>query len=213
MAREKDYQDVAPRDRIIVAAERLFAAKGLHGAGLREIAREASVNVNLINWHFKNKDELYVRIHEARAAQINAVRQRLLDEANARAAPQPPSVRDILYAFVHPFFELKAADADVWVAFIRSYMREVGTDVWRAVNAGSLAPAIAQFTEVLHRSLPAARRADIVFILGMAIHAAMMAADPDEASMVGENLAGDLDTERLETQLIDALTAVAVRFA
>ncbi len=205
--------DISPRDRIIFAAEKLFASKGLHGAGLREIAREANVNVNLISYHFDNKENLYQRVHETRAREINEMRARSLEELDQKYAPGVPPVEQIIRAFVRPFFVLRSIDPEIWVAFIRSYFREIGTDVWREVNAVSLAPAIQRFTQVLQRSLPAARRSDILFVLGLAIHASVMAADQDEAAIVGEGLAGDLSPDQLEERLVRALTIVAQQYS
>ena len=148
--------DISKRELIISAAERLFANKGLHGAGLREIAREAGVNVNLINWHFKSKEALYIQVHELRATEINEMRRDLLAQANERSKPKPPAVREIIYAFIHPFFALKATDPEVWINFARAYLRETGTTIWQEVNARVLSPVLDLFTEELQGSLPAA---------------------------------------------------------
>ncbi|MBB5684896.1 TetR family transcriptional regulator [Sphingobium boeckii] len=208
-----EKKDIPPRDRILVAAERLFASKGLHGAGLREIARQAEVNVNLIGYHFNNKEELYLQVHHTRALQINTMREVLLEDLDHRYSPGTPPVQDIIHAFIHPLFELKASDPEIWTNFIRSYMREMGTDIWRTMNENSLAPVMRRFSTVLHRSLPAAKRSDIIFILGMAIHSSVMATDPDEAAMVGKSLADDLSPDELEVRLIRSLTAAALQFS
>lgn len=210
---DRNDAEASPRDRIVAAAERIFAKKGLHGAGLREIAREANVNVNLIGYHFDNKETLYQRVHEARAKLINEMRERSLEELDHKYSPGSPPVEQIIRAFIHPFFVLKAMDPEIWVNFTRSYMREIGTDVWREVNATSLAPAIRRFTTVLHRSLPTASRSDILFVLGLAIHGAFMAAEPDEAAMVGEGLAADLSPEYLEERLVRSLTVTAQQYS
>src|SRR3546814_7437860 len=44
------------RERIITAAEELFAGKGMHGASLREISRKAGINVNLISYYFSEQE-------------------------------------------------------------------------------------------------------------------------------------------------------------
>lgn len=209
----KNKDQPSPRERIIVAAERLFASKGLHGAGLREIAREAGVNVNLIGYHFNTKEELYVEVHHTRATQFNMLRETLLEELHQQYAAGTPPVSAVIRAFIHPFFELKAADPEVWTNFVRAYMREMGTEIWRVVNEKSLAPIMRRFVTVLHRSLPAAKRSDIIFILGMAIHSSVMATDADEAAIVGKGLADDLSPDQLEDRLVRSLTAAALQFS
>ena len=47
------------RARILEAAGPIFAAKGYHGATIREICEAAGVNVAAVNYHFRNKRTLY----------------------------------------------------------------------------------------------------------------------------------------------------------
>lgn len=51
--------ELSTREKILSTAHRLFAEKGINGVGVREIAKEADVNVAAINYHFGNKDTLY----------------------------------------------------------------------------------------------------------------------------------------------------------
>ncbi|MGH8309797.1 MAG: TetR family transcriptional regulator, partial [Steroidobacteraceae bacterium] len=39
-------------DRILDAAEQLFARRGFHGVSVRDITSEAGVDVALVNYHF-----------------------------------------------------------------------------------------------------------------------------------------------------------------
>jgi TetR/AcrR family transcriptional regulator len=50
----------ASRERLLQAAKREFASKGLMGARVDEIARRAKVNKQLIYYHFGDKDRLYL---------------------------------------------------------------------------------------------------------------------------------------------------------
>lgn len=47
------------RVQLIAAATPLFAAKGLNGVNVREIARAAGVNPSQISYHFGGKEGLY----------------------------------------------------------------------------------------------------------------------------------------------------------
>ena len=47
------------RERIMKAAERLFAESGYDGTSIRAIVAKAKVNQAAINYHFEGKDGLY----------------------------------------------------------------------------------------------------------------------------------------------------------
>lgn len=47
------------KEKILAAAARLFASRGLDGVTTREICREAGVNGALVNYHFGTKENLY----------------------------------------------------------------------------------------------------------------------------------------------------------
>lgn len=50
------------RDRIIDAAVQIFAASSRHGAHIKDIASVAHINVAMIYYIFRNKDELYLEV-------------------------------------------------------------------------------------------------------------------------------------------------------
>lgn len=47
------------QERLLDAAEQLFAAKGFDGVSIRELAAAADVNVAAVNYHFQGKDNLF----------------------------------------------------------------------------------------------------------------------------------------------------------
>ena len=47
------------RDRILAAAESLFAVRGFEGVSTTQIAKEAGITQPLIHYHFKNKETLW----------------------------------------------------------------------------------------------------------------------------------------------------------
>lgn len=55
------------RRRIIEAAFRVFVRKGFKGTSNREIAREAGISPGLIYWYFRNKEDLFRAVVEAKS--------------------------------------------------------------------------------------------------------------------------------------------------
>jgi TetR/AcrR family transcriptional regulator len=55
-------EDLSVQDRIIHSAVRLFAMKGYAGVSVRELAKEAGVNIALISYYFGGKEKLYSHI-------------------------------------------------------------------------------------------------------------------------------------------------------
>ncbi len=53
------------RERILKAAERLFAARGYEGTSIRAIVTKARVNQAAVNYHFTGKDGLYREVLHA----------------------------------------------------------------------------------------------------------------------------------------------------
>ncbi len=54
------------RERLLEKAEHLFAQKGYHAVSVREITAAARCNMASVNYHFKNKKNLYVEVFRSR---------------------------------------------------------------------------------------------------------------------------------------------------
>jgi len=52
--------DLSTREKILKISHKLFADRGLHAVSIREIAKECDVNVAAVNYHFQNKEKLYL---------------------------------------------------------------------------------------------------------------------------------------------------------
>jgi AcrR family transcriptional regulator len=75
----KDYSLPEPKSRIFNAAAALFVNKGFEAVGVREIAKEAKVNIAMINYYFGGKvgilkailEETYQKYYDAQASAGN----------------------------------------------------------------------------------------------------------------------------------------------
>ncbi len=92
------------RERLILAAERLFAERGIDGVSLREINQAAGQkNVSGLQYHFGTKADLLAAVFAHHAPENEARRRAMLDEM--KAAGRTSDLRLILNAMVVPFVE------------------------------------------------------------------------------------------------------------
>jgi TetR/AcrR family fatty acid metabolism transcriptional regulator len=85
------------RERILSAAERIFARHGFFAAKVSDVAKEAGVADGTIYLYFKSKDDLLISLFERRMLQLNAA----LAEAVAAAPP-----REQLQTFIRTYLQL-----------------------------------------------------------------------------------------------------------
>src|ERR1700754_5260656 len=85
------------RERILDAAERIFARHGFFAARVSEIAKEAGVADGTIYLYFKSKDDLLISLFEHRMKQVNAVLSQAI-------ADRPPGEQ--LRAFIQAYLQL-----------------------------------------------------------------------------------------------------------
>jgi AcrR family transcriptional regulator len=100
------------KDKILDAAERLFADHGFAATSLRQITAEADVNLAAVNYHFKSKEALLSAVIERRLGPINKRRMELLDEMEARSSNGQLDLKEAVLAFMRPAFEAKSAKSE-----------------------------------------------------------------------------------------------------
>lgn len=91
-------------ERILDAAERLFAEQGFHATTLRQITRAADVNLAAVNYHMGSKQALVRAVLEQRLDDLNSVRLERLDAALQQ--PRSKRLEAILEAMILPALEL-----------------------------------------------------------------------------------------------------------
>jgi AcrR family transcriptional regulator len=88
------------KTRILDAAEKLFGERGFDATSLRDITREADVNLAAVNYHFQSKESLIEATIMRRAGPVNQQRIQMLDAAGPK-----PTLEQIIEAFVGPILE------------------------------------------------------------------------------------------------------------
>lgn len=93
-----------PKQRLMEAAEQLFAEHGIDGVGVRAIAQAAGhKNANSIHYHFGTKENLVKEIVREGALKADACRERRLQQIEARG--EEITVRDVIKVLLAPTVE------------------------------------------------------------------------------------------------------------
>jgi AcrR family transcriptional regulator len=100
MGRPPGTPTIEARDRLLRAAERLFAEKGFAATSVHEITDAAGVNRALLYYYFEDKHSLYAAVIDEGVAEFN----RMLDVAFGT----PGTYSERLAAFVHGYLNLIA---------------------------------------------------------------------------------------------------------
>ncbi len=90
------------KNRLLDAAEGLFAESGFDGASARDITKLADCNVASINYYFTSKENLYTEVCRRR---LNALRDIRIDSINKimAAGAAKITLEDLLRGFSHAF--------------------------------------------------------------------------------------------------------------
>ena len=99
------------KEKILDAAEELFALNGFAATSIRAITSHAEVNLAALNYHFGSKDALIDAVFERRIGPLNQARLSLLAAVKREAGKESPTLEDVLGAFLQPALEL-ANDPD-----------------------------------------------------------------------------------------------------
>ena len=107
------------KDRILGAAEELFAQHGFAATSLRQVTGLAAVNIAAVNYHFGSKENLVNEVFRRRMDEMTA---RRLQQLEAAQREHPGELEPVLAAFIEPALAL-AQDRNGGGAFVRVIAR------------------------------------------------------------------------------------------
>ncbi|HWX22438.1 MAG TPA: TetR/AcrR family transcriptional regulator [Candidatus Binatia bacterium] len=145
------------RDRILDAAERAFAECGFEGASLRDIVREAKVNLATVYYYFDSKNGLMDAVLKRRFDPLRAEQLKLLRRFQEQAGGRPLAAEEILEAVVAPPLRAAIAGPERRPIVTRLIGRLVSepNPLTQEVLRRQSAEVRAAFLEALQKSLPA----------------------------------------------------------
>ncbi len=157
------------RQRILGAAEALFAERGFAGASLRQVTSAANVNLAAVNYHFGSKDNL---IEEVFRQRLDTLSQRRLERLAAVTAGGKATLETVLDAFITPALELSLNDAGGAVfmrVLARAYAEQDSR--LRTFLSDNYGHVLKEFAATFARLLPRLDKQELYWRLDIAVGA------------------------------------------
>lgn len=151
---------MSTKDRILAAAEELFAEAGIAATSLRQITGRAGVNLAAVNYHFGSRDALIEAVFERRLKPLNEERLARLDQLKTGSTP---TLGQIVKAFIEPVLSLSRDPERGGPRFVRLVAQSYTETSSRFERffTGQYREVLERFADVLEESLPELQRDEI----------------------------------------------------
>lgn len=162
------------KQRILNAAEKLFAEHGLAAASLRAITAQAGVNLASVNYHFHSKEDLIRALYTRRLEPINRRRLAMLEAAEREAGSKPAALDKILDALIGPILEAKTDDDGTGLPVLLGRVHAEPGGLCGEIIREQMAEVAQRFGAALHRALPKLPLSELAwrmhFVIGALAH-------------------------------------------
>src|SRR5258706_653794 len=148
---KRAQRSFATSERILDAAEELFARHGIYGVTVREIAELADVDTALLHYYFESKRGVFDAVFVRRADLLNSERMRELDrydvENNGRYELEP-----VIAAYLRPMFGLIRQGGQGWRNFCAFIGNSSSAPELTELLAQTFDPIVKRFIAVLRNA-------------------------------------------------------------
>ena len=155
MTKAPEKNRIRRKDRILNAAEALFAKHGFEGVSMRMVADSAEVDLALASYHFGNKRGLFDAVLLRRAEVLNDMRLAALEKCQAEAGEGGPTVEAIIDAFLHPLLGQGLQADEGWLHYFELIAQVNSSYEWGGqLMTKYFDPLVRKFMEALKAVLP-----------------------------------------------------------
>jgi AcrR family transcriptional regulator len=152
------------KERILGAAEELFAIHGFSGTSLRQVTSRADVNIAAVNYHFGSKENLVNEVFRRRMDDMSEKRLKHLVEARQA---HPGNLEAVLRAFIEPPLALTLDRHHGGAAFVRVLARAFAekNDGLRKFLSDNYGHVLREFAKAIAECVPGLAKEDLYWRL------------------------------------------------
>jgi AcrR family transcriptional regulator len=198
---KRTQRSLATSERILDAAEELFAKHGIYGVTMREIAELANVDTALLHYYFESKRGVFDAVFARRADILNSERMLEMDRYEAEAG-DAVTVEGIIAAYLRPMFSLNRQGGQGWRNFC-AFVTHLDSTELAEIFAKKFDPILKRFIALLQRALPEADEADLFWSYHL-FSGSLMIVNAANGSIesFSEGLCRSEDFEAIEPRLV-----------
>ncbi len=199
--RPKGRSSDETRERILDAAERLFADEGYDGATLRDVAAAADVQLHAVGYHFGPKDAIFDTVIARRSVIMTELRMKALTAARTSAAGDVIPIETLVRDYISPFV-LSAGEGDRgWRTYAALMGRLANSPLGTEIIARHYDATAREYLIEFRRALPEVPEADVIEGFSAMVAAMLgLCADTGRPARLGGSTGARRNTsESLET--------------
>jgi AcrR family transcriptional regulator len=156
----RTQRSLATSERILDAAEELFAKHGIYGVTMREIAELANVDTALLHYYFESKRGVFDTVFARRADVLNSERMREMDRYEAENAGHY-ELEAIIAAYLRPMFMLNRQGGQGWRNFCAFVGNLSSAPELAEIFAEKFDPVLKRLMSMLREAMPEADDVDL----------------------------------------------------
>lgn len=156
------------QEKILDAAEALFAAHGFNGVSMKDIAKAAEVDASLSHYYFASKAGLFAAVIARRADEVNAGRLAAM-RRYAEEAKGAITVEGVVRAYLEPTFQFALAGGEKRLNYLSliAQLNSTPAGVIAGADVTPFDPVVQVFVGMLRKASPASGDADLYWFYHM----------------------------------------------
>jgi AcrR family transcriptional regulator len=193
------------RERILNAAEQLFAQRGFDGASTRAIVAKSGDTIGSVNYHFGSKEKLLAEVIRRRWDEVVEARREKYAAARREHQGAPP-VEAVVEAIVGPYLERAMLGGKGWRSYALLQARVLYSEKSYTRNLKALSEPVArEFIGWLSESLPGSDMRDLGYAYQFMIGAMVESCaeiEVNRISRITDGLCDASDYDEVKTRLL-----------